>query len=244
MFKEHPLFFRRWGCPEQSGMQDRPGFFRVAWALLSLLSAFPLLGAGLPQSRALPKSHSLLPAAIKGAVAAVIRRWLYFCSLNVAWRQEELRSGVQWERRQLRASGHRGLALPGSGAALCSAWSSLQCAKWIPFGWTWPGAFCPGASPVLGCSGLCGSAAAPGCPGRSSPALLWPGTIYCGMGRMGTAPLTPDWGDGMIARKNSNSLVGTQLIMDWLKLENISKVNKSNQTIFEYIWGIVLLGLL
>lgn len=89
-------------------MWDRPGFFRVVCALLSLLSAFPLLGAGLPQSRALPKSQSLLPAAIKGVIAAVIWEMAVLLFLERAWRQEELRSGVQRERRQLRANGHRG----------------------------------------------------------------------------------------------------------------------------------------
>lgn len=43
--------------------------------------------------------------------------------------------------------------------------------------------------------------------------------ISCGMGRRGTAPLIPDWDDGMIARKSSECLLGAQLIMDSLKLE-------------------------
>lgn len=52
--------------------------------------------------------------------------------------------------------------------------------------------------------------------------------ISCGMGRVGTAPLIPDWHGGMIAWKNTECLPSTQLIVDSLKLEKTSKVIKCN----------------
>lgn len=89
-------------------MWDRPGFFRVVCALLSLLSAFPLLGAGLPQSRALPKSQSLLPAAIKGVIAAVIWEMAVLLFL-----ERGLETGGAQVRHAARAAAAPGERAPG-----------------------------------------------------------------------------------------------------------------------------------
>lgn len=175
MFKEHPLFFRRWGCPEPSGMQDRPGFFRVAWALLSLLSAFPLLGAGLPQSRALPKSHSLLPAAIKGAVAAVIREMAVLLFL-----ERGLETGGAQVRRAVRAAAAPGERAPGIGFArvwsctLLSLEQPSMCqvdSFWMNVAWS----ILPRS---ISCAGLLGAVRERSSSGTSralltSPALTW-----------------------------------------------------------------------
>lgn len=218
-------------------------FFSAVWALLSLLSAFPLLGAGLPQSRALPKPQSLLPAAIKGALAAVIQEMAVLLFL-----ERGLETGGAQVRRAARAA-----AAPGKralGIWLCPGLELL---------FAQPGAACSEPSAFLLdehglehsarvhllCWAAWGCAEqAQRCPGHSSPSPLRPGTISCGMGRMGAAPLIPDWDGGMIARKNSWVPARHSINRGSIKLEKTSKVVKSNRTVFEYIWCIFLSGLL
>lgn len=121
----------------------------VVWALLSL--CFPSPGHWAATGQSSSKSQSLLPAAIKGVFAAVMQEMavpLFLVLLGVR------RSSGQACSESGGSSGERA---PGFGFGFAQVWSctllSIEqpSSFWMNRAWT----FCPGASPVLGCPGLC-----------------------------------------------------------------------------------------
>lgn len=185
--EKHPLSSRRWGCPEQSAVWiDQSSLvYYLVWPLLSL-SAFPLLGLGCHRAELFPSPISSASSYKRSSCCSDAGDGCS-CVPWTPWSQEELRSGVQREWRQLRWADTRGLdlALPCSGA-------QPRAAKRVSFGW-----LCPGASPVLGCCRAEQSSSGVSGVLLTSRTLLWDGNSPSNSGLDG----------GAAARKNSECLV-------------------------------------